>query len=93
MLITTGNQTLTATDAASGISGSATFTVGLPPGGGARRSAISGIGSTQGAPITPELTSVDRLFASLQEGGLLWARRKHDGAAAELFDGEGGMLV
>ena len=38
-LITPGNQSLTATDTASGITGSGTLTV-APPGGGARRSII-----------------------------------------------------
>jgi hypothetical protein len=72
-LVTPGDQTLTATDTVSGMAGSATVTVAPgprpPPGGGVRGPWIPSIE----ADITPAL------------GMLQFARRKHDGAADDLF--------
>jgi hypothetical protein len=100
-LITPGDQTLSATDTVGGITGSATVTVTpsphLPPGGGAQSPRIPSINAeispAQGAQMAPQLISVDRLFASPPKAGLLWASRKHDGTADDLFAGEGAMLV
>jgi hypothetical protein len=98
-LITPGDQSLSATDTASGITGNATVTVTPsphpPPGGGARSpwipSITTVINRAQGVPAIPDLPSVDRLFAALwrEKAGLLWASRKHDGAAGNLFGVEG----
>jgi uncharacterized protein (TIGR03118 family) len=91
-LITPGDQTVTVSDTANGITGSATLAVGAPPGGGARRPTIPSTNTARGAQIVSECPCVDRLFASLQKRRLLWVRRKHDGAAEDLFEVEGGML-
>jgi hypothetical protein len=102
-LITPGDQNLSATDTASGITGSATVTVTPsphpPPGGGARSPEIPSINAdgtpAQGAQTLPELASVDWLFASQpqENAGLLWARRKHGGAADDFFGVKGGIFV
>jgi hypothetical protein len=70
-LITPGDQTLTATDTGSGITGNATVTVAPapkpPPGGGASK------------PWMPSINTE----LSQENAGLLFARRRHEGAAAD----------
>ena len=84
-LITPGNQTITATDTASGITGTATVTVSpppaLPPGGGARepRSPITnGVGQT-----AQQAVLLDQIFSSLRvkNSPLVSIRPEHKGRA------------
>jgi hypothetical protein len=94
-LITPGNQTLTATDMASGITGSAIVNVfpgvAPPPGGGAHEPPI--LGGTINSPVSrngqtsPQVLLVDRVFASTN-GHASWfllTRRNHEGSADALF--------
>lgn len=95
-LLTSGDQTLTATDTVSGMTGSATITVGpgpqAPPGGGARRPRIPRL-NADSIPAS-EPGSVDHLFASFREkSGLLFPRRGHDKAADDLLGTAGAGVV
>jgi hypothetical protein len=102
-LITPGDQTLTAADTGNGIIGSATVTVipgpHPPPGGGTRGPRIPSLNAdiipAQVVEAVPKLASVDRLFSSVRQekAGLLLARRKHDGAADDLFGVLGAVVV
>jgi hypothetical protein len=94
-LVTLGDQTLTATDTTSGITGSATVTVNsgghASPGGGAvgpdqpaSTPVINSAGLLTTSSVQPDqrTASVDRIFASLiaGESEFLLSRFKHDRA-------------
>jgi hypothetical protein len=102
VLFTPGDQTLTVTDIATGVTGSVTVTVtnpAPPPGGGARApwtpTRTAGMAPTLDRQSAQQIVLLDRLFSSVSvtEPTFVLTRLGHKKPADDLFEGDEGMLT